>query len=211
MRDTMGTWAFETTMQGNPTSPEAFEWPAELFRNVYVDEMPRHVNHLVVACDPATGRRPRHKGSDYTAIVALGAPGDGNFYVDAIMQRTAFRQTIEGMAKLIGRLPRSVDAIGIETNGFQGELRTQAIQVLRAEYGIHAPILGLENRTSSKILRIRSLDPLLQKRQLRFVDNRDTRLLVQQLKEFGHPDAHDDGPDGLEMATRLLRTTVSRK
>jgi hypothetical protein len=113
MRETMGAWAFDTTMQGNPTSPDAFEWPSELFRNVFIESMPSVLNHLVVACDPATGRRPTHKGSDYTAIVALGAPGDGNFYVDAILRRTAFRQTIEGMAKLIGRLPRSVDAMSM--------------------------------------------------------------------------------------------------
>jgi hypothetical protein len=61
----------------------------------------------------------------------------------------------------------------------------------------------MTNTASKRQLRIPRLGPYLARRQLRFRDTPDCRLLVRQLEEFPLAD-HDDGPDALEMALRLL-------
>jgi hypothetical protein len=53
-----------------------------------------------------------------------------------------------------------------------------------------------------------SLTPWLARRELRFKANSPgARLLVEQLRDFPHAD-HDDGPDALEMAVRVLCEAV---
>jgi len=54
-----------------------------------------------------------------------------------------------------------------------------------------------------KIVRIRRLSQYVINRELRFkADSPGCRLLVDQLMDFPPAD-HDDGPDALEMCTRL--------
>ena len=66
----------------------------------------------------------------------------------------------------------------------------------------------------SKHERIQALDPYLAfaepgsnviRGRLRFRDCDDCRLLVEQLMMFPNKEYHDDGPDALEMAIRLLQ------
>ena len=55
-----------------------------------------------------------------------------------------------------------------------------------------------------------SENPYLAARRLRMKsDSPPTRLLVNQLREFPVAD-HDDGPDALEMAVRLLEHLLAR-
>jgi predicted phage terminase large subunit-like protein len=65
------------------------------------------------------------------------------------------------------------------------------------------PLLTVENY-ENKLVRIRTLTPWLAKGLLRFKgDSLGARLLVVQLRDFPLAD-HDDGPDALEMAVRLV-------
>jgi hypothetical protein len=68
------------------------------------------------------------------------------------------------------------------------------------------PLMNWEN----KIVRVRAtLTPYLARREIRFRDTPGTRLLVEQLRGF--PSCkHDDGPDALEMAIRLMREVFNR-
>ena len=64
------------------------------------------------------------------------------------------------------------------------------------------PLYSMHN-TVNKMVRIRSLTPLLAQHRLKFKRNSPgSRLLVEQLRDFPNGD-HDDGPDALEMALRL--------
>ncbi|MEN6494067.1 MAG: hypothetical protein ABFD16_07235, partial [Thermoguttaceae bacterium] len=68
---------------------------------------------------------------------------------------------------------------------------------------------GLDNQVNKRV-RIRRLGPYLAARRLRMKsDSPPTRLLVNQLREFPVSD-HDDGPDALEMAIRLLEHLLAR-
>jgi hypothetical protein len=62
--------------------------------------------------------------------------------------------------------------------------------------------------TLPKEVRIRRLDPFLQDRQFRFIDDWGTNLLLNQMKTWdGLPGVgkHDDGPDALDMACQMPR------
>src|SRR5262249_45452791 len=93
-------------------------------------------------------------------------------------------------------------ALGVETNQFQVLLKNEFQSALESAGFVSASIIPLTNQTN-KLMRIRTLGPLLASRRLRFVTRSPgTRMLVEQLREF--PLArHDDGPDAAEMAIRL--------
>ena len=68
---------------------------------------------------------------------------------------------------------------------------------------VDLPLYGINN-TVNKQVRIRRLGPLLSQLRLRFkARSPGTLLLVQQLRAFPVGD-HDDGPDSLEVALRVL-------
>jgi predicted phage terminase large subunit-like protein len=93
------------------------------------------------------------------------------------------------------------EAVAIETNQFQELLATQIAAAARAS-GQQMPIVPLVN-TVSKAVRIRRLGPYLAAKGIRFRNTPGTRLLMDQLRDF--PVAgHDDGPDSLEMALRVM-------
>src|SRR5687767_10330006 len=61
----------------------------------------------------------------------------------------------------------------------------------------------LDNRLNKQV-RIRRLTPWLARREIRFKANSPgARLLVEQLRDFPNAD-HDDGPDALEIALRVV-------
>ena len=68
--------------------------------------------------------------------------------------------------------------------------------------GMPLPIVEVIN-TVNKQVRIRRLGPYLARQEIRFRSTKGTRLLVDQLREFPEGQ-HDDGPDALEMALRVM-------
>ncbi|APF20383.1 phage uncharacterized protein [Caldithrix abyssi DSM 13497] len=98
--------------------------------------------------------------------------------------------------------------IGLETNGFQILLKKEFIRAAKEE-GFHLPIKTVVQK-ENKELRIERLSPLVENGLIRFVQGAgDNELLIEQLLDF--PDgAHDDGPDALEGAIRLLEQITGR-
>jgi predicted phage terminase large subunit-like protein len=93
------------------------------------------------------------------------------------------------------------DGLGIETNQFQHLLATQILEESKKQ-GNAIPIMQIYNNIS-KDVRIRRLGPYLANKLIKFKRNEGTRLLVAQLREFPLG-KHDDGPDSLEMALRVM-------
>ena len=94
------------------------------------------------------------------------------------------------------------EGFAIETNQFQ-ELLCAEFQRVGLHERVHLPMYGLNNMTNKQV-RIRRLGPYLAQRKLRFKSRSPaTALLIQQMKDFPVGD-HDDGPDALEMALRLM-------
>jgi len=94
-------------------------------------------------------------------------------------------------------------AVGIEANGFQDLFQPLINQYAVANRAAPLPVVPMLN-SESKHIRIQRLDPYLAQGAIRAREGVDSDLLIEQLMFFPSKDYHDDGPDALEMAIRLI-------
>ena len=160
----------------------------------------------MIAVDPSKGKEGQR--GDYSAIVFTGLSG-GLIWVDSSIERRPVEKLIGDGISMAVQYQQCLRAFGVEINQFQellvGEFERQA-----AERGVGDLFDGLIHtltNTVNKKLRISRLGPLFAQQKLRFKPTPSNRLLIDQCKAFSMRDAagvHDDGPDGLEMAVRIL-------
>lgn len=203
LRATIGDPAFESEKQGKPTSTLANEWPDDYFTDdIWFDQWPKFLQVRVMSLDPSKGATEH---SDYSAIIKLGKLNDICYVEADIVRRDATRIAEDYCDHYLQFKPQ---AAGVESNGFQelmkGELDREAAKRKVPEI----PLWMVYNHLSKKV-RIRSLTPFLKQKRFKFKANSPgTKLLIDQLREFPSGD-HDDGPDALEMATRLMLHLLS--
>ena len=200
-RATIGHAAFESEYQNNPIDPSKCEFNPEcLDGNIWFDDWPTHgVEHKVIACDPSKGRTD--KPGDYSSIVRIAKVGP-LYYVEADQERRDPTRICEDL--LSNAAMFQPELVGIEGDQFQ-DLLALDVQRLVQERGLMLPVVPVYTEGVAKPVRIRRLSPLISMRALRFKRHSPgTSLLVRQLQEFPHAD-HDDGPDSLEMADRLMK------
>lgn len=196
-----GHAAFEQEKQNNPIDPSKIEWPPHLFEDCWFDEWPANLQFRTMALDPSKGKQD--KQSDWQAIVLLGY-SDGKYYVEASMKRESITEMVARFAETLKWF--KPDVAGIEVNQFQ-ELVARDIKVYCEQNNIPIlPLKPISNFTINKNVRIRRISPLIEHRWFKFkAQSSGTRELLAQLQSFPTGD-HDDGPDALEMAQRLLNT-----
>ena len=204
MRAEEGRAAFEREKQNSPFDPEMCEWPEAYFAgDLWFDEWPREIRLRAIALDPSKGADARH--GDYSAFAVVGMDGTGRFFVEADLARRASPQIVSDGVKLVRRF--RPDVFGMEANQWEELLGEDFLDAFRHEsmYTIE-PVL-IQNRVN-KLVRIRRLGPYLAAGRMLFKRRSpSTRLLVSQLRDFPIGD-HDDGPDALEMALRLLADLI---
>jgi predicted phage terminase large subunit-like protein len=200
LRATIGAPAFESEKQNNPLDPSLCEWPEEYFTRpgFWFESWPEYLPIKTLALDPSKGRDAKH--GDYRAFVKLGRDHNQTLYCEADLRRCNSEVIVaESVEYVKGFKP---DGFAIEINQFQ-ELFVAPIQEAARLADVTMPIYGINN-TVNKEVRIRRLGPYLSQRLLRFkAKSPGTALLVQQLRDFPNGD-HDDGPDALEGALRLM-------
>ncbi len=175
------------------------EWPTEYFYGILAqdDEWPERFSFSATALDPSKGKNA--KTGDYSAIVNVGY-ANGFLWVDCDLDR---RATPKMMADLVAFNERVRPTVtGIEGVAFQELLAPDYIQA-QNEMGTYRDDPVLLDNTVNKQLRIGRLGLWLRLHMIKIKRNLGGLLLLEQLKGF--PNAkHDDGPDALEMAIRLL-------
>ncbi|MDO4574038.1 MAG: hypothetical protein Q4D98_02365 [Planctomycetia bacterium] len=201
MRAESGHRAFEREKQNSPINPELCEWSEKYFESehFWVEDFPKHFAMRILALDPSKGKDAGR--CDYSAYVLLGMDDDGDLFVDARMLRCPVDELVDHGVELFREF--CPDAFGVEGNQFQDLLADMFTERFAKN---HLPPLRpwLLFNSVAKEVRIRRLSPYLASRKLHFrAGSPDTRLLVEQLRQFPLGD-HDDGPDALEMAIRLL-------
>jgi predicted phage terminase large subunit-like protein len=208
LRATIGTAAFASEKQCDPTDPEACEWPAEYFQwpGLWFDRWPANLTVKTLALDPSKGKDARH--GDYSAFVRLWRDTRGVLFLEADLRRDRAAERIveDGVEHC-----RLFDPHGfvIESNVFQELLVVDFRRVSERE-GLVLPLYTKDN-TTPKEVRIRRLGPYLSQRLMRFkARSPGTQLLVQQLRDFPNGD-HDDGPDSAELALSLAIELFNRK
>jgi phage terminase large subunit-like protein len=194
--DLVGVWARQE-LEAEWCDPEGVEWPAELWGDwvmIPQSTLPlERMTRRVIAVDPSLGARP--DVGDYSAIVALGWC-DGLLWAEADLARRPPHAIIADTLIMADRW--KPHAIGIEAVAFQSVLIGELTRQRRVPW----PIYGIK-ADGAKELRIRRLGPSIVRRELRIADTPGGRLMYRQLRDWPMGD-HDDGPDALEMALRLM-------
>jgi predicted phage terminase large subunit-like protein len=200
LRATIGAAAFESEKQNNPIDPSLCEWPEEYFTRpgFWFEQWPQHLEIKTLALDPSKGKDAKH--GDYRAFVKLGRDRNQVLYCEADLRRCTSEVIVAEAVEYVKEF--KPDGFAIEINQYQ-ELFVAPIQEAAREAKVPMPSYGINNQVN-KDVRIRRLGPYLSQRLLRFkAISAGTALLVQQLRDFPLGD-HDDGPDALEMALRLM-------
>lgn len=206
MRAEIGHQHFEGEKQSNPINPETCEWPSEYFSgdDIWFDTWPTDLAVKTMALDPSKGKDA--KRSDYSAIIKLGVSSRGVWYVDADIKRRSTDLVVADTVTNTNHFRPT--HLGIEINQFQSLLAEEILDEMSIRQ-VDAEIVELDNR-ANKRLRIRRLSPLLARRRFRFkTKSPGVSLLLQQLRDFPNGD-FDDGPDALEMATRIAAEEIEQ-
>jgi len=192
----------EQELEGRFVSLDGAEWPDEYWGDwVWCDtaDWPPldAMQARALAVDPSLGKSDRQ--GDYSAIVFLGV-ARGLLWVAAdLARRPPGRIAADTLSACERWRPHFV---GIEANQFQQLLVHQFERLSAGRAGLAWPTFAIDNRVS-KLLRIRRLGQYIVRRELRVAPDAGGRLLVSQLQDFPHGE-HDDGPDALEMAVRMI-------
>jgi predicted phage terminase large subunit-like protein len=185
---------------------EGAEWPGELFADCMADYWPQSFEAGAIAIDPSKGR----ENGDYAAIVFVGLNA-GRYYVDSQLGRWPAGVIAERAVEMFREfLP---DAIGLESNANQDLVFEPLLADASRKAGL-APVtsrLWTLNNNVAKINRIYRLGPAIQRKQFIFRESAGNRVLLSQLQSFPLSDSHDDGPDALEMAVRLLTEFLAKE
>ena len=202
---------FAALYQQQPTEAGGVEWPPEYFGPwlwAPSNEWPKREDFaaLVMAIDPSRGREDA--ASDYAAIVLAGLHQQNELvYVDADLAVRPPTATLDRALDLWDQL--RPDFVAIEVNQFQLLFAQEFERRAKAGFSVRLPLVYISNYLP-KLLRIRRLGPWLAAKEIRFAETPGARLVVEQLRQFP-AGTHDDGPDALEMALRVLTEHAPRR
>lgn len=199
LKATVGSAAFGSEKQNDPINPDLCEWPPDYFDHpgLWFDEWPELILKAE-ALDPSKSKDSKH--GDYAAFVRLGMDRKGQLYCEADLRRCTAEMVVQlGVEEARQFRP---EGLAVEVNQLQ-ELFANEVVAEAKRQGVDLNLWEVHNLVHKEV-RIRRLGPLLEQKRIRFKSRSPgTALLVQQLQLFPFGD-HDDGPDALEMAYRLL-------
>lgn len=194
--------------QQKPGRHEGAMFPDEYFGpHLWVDELPKNsAGHFLgevsaIAVDSSLGKDT----GDPSAIVFAGFTR-GQIYVWADIQRRPPTEIAENVVDASYRLHPTF--VGIETNGFQALMLGEVQRICSEKQGANLGVTEIIN-TEDKRIRILRLAPHLAKKAVKFVRCEGCEELVKQIRAFPDRTAHDDGPDALEMAIRLMERATA--
>ncbi|HUT09852.1 MAG TPA: phage terminase large subunit [Thermoguttaceae bacterium] len=183
-----------------PSQYGEIAWPDEYFPDsiwATEAEWPARFLASAVAIDPSKG--PDSKKGDFSAMVFVGV-ANHKLWIDARLKKIPSPQIVsDGIDWHCEKKP---DLFAIETNQFQALFATEFRRQADARGIFSLRISPLEN-TINKELRIDRLSPYLARGMVKIRRNKGGLELFRELREFPQCD-HDDGPDALEMACRVL-------
>lgn len=200
LREELGPRAYAQEHEAQFVETEGAIFPADHFLDSIWcdDDWPDTFEASAMFLDPSLGKKDRD--GDYQAIAFVGL-ARGVWWVDCLMLRVPPLELCETFCRVYEALRPTF--VGVESNGFQAVLQPLFDLVCRTTNRPPLP-LTLINHSTAKALRIRRLDAPLASHKIRFRRTRGTMMLVEQLQMFPIAGYHDDGPDALESAMRMI-------
>lgn len=189
-----GPAAFSSEKQNEPLSDDERRFQPDWIQYYDDSDIIGKDLYTVGWVDPSMGKA----GGDYSAIITLGMDSNDQVYVLSADIQKRHPDVIADDA-ISHYLKYHHKELGIESNQFQ-EFFKDTVRAKAAEKGLQIPIKGVAQH-SDKTLRIQSLQPDVKNGRVKF--RRDQQMLIEQLVNFPSAD-HDDGPDALEGAMKLL-------
>jgi predicted phage terminase large subunit-like protein len=168
---------------------------------------------LVAAIDPAIGLKQKN---DETAVAVVGG-ANGNYYVLRLVIK---RLKVQAQVELVLSTCREWGRIlkfGFETIAYQTALK-QLVEDASAQQNLQVPAVAVEDISSDKLRRLSTLAPLVEQGRLFFPSasssywTPDVQKCLDEFEALGcSTSAHDDGPDAVERAIKLLRGGRGKK
>lgn len=205
MRITEGIAAFNSEMQNDPIDPENADFNEEWF-DYYDDSPPDFTDSrfiIIGANDPSLGKT---KKSDTSSIIDLALDlHTGYMYVaGASVEKRKPDVIIDDVIETHRRYRRDIGKgyyrFGVETVQFQYFFK-DVMAAKALESGEYIPIEEIQSHVN-KVVRIRSLQPFVKNKWLKF--SRNHKELIRQMTEFPMG-RNDDAPDGLQMAVAVAQ------
>lgn len=187
------------------TEPEGALFPGSYFDGLWAETWPDAFEVSAMYLDPAMGKRA--KRGDFQALAFVGLSG-GLLWCEMQLIRVPPTELIAAVHAMYRRLQPTY--LGAESNGFQELLQPLAHSWCRERNLPPMPIASVINSTAKEV-RIASLDPWLENGHLRVNRDAGGELLIEQLQMYPDKDYHDDGPDALEGAIRLLNMSAGQE
>jgi predicted phage terminase large subunit-like protein len=190
-------------MQNPIGDPGLIEWPDSFFRNIMYDDLPPSLNAVchVVSVDPSKGSDS--KAGDPAAVLSVLKDERGHLWVDDGVIRGMTTDQIEDTA--LSMMVAGVHGCIVESNHFQEMI---ANNMLKKRPG--APVYKHVS-TDNKEVRIRiGLTPLLAQGMVHIRNRPFGQILKAHMRSFP-TGAHDDGPDALDLAKRLIDKLLTKK
>lgn len=199
-RIAQGPNAFLSEKQNEPVNEDERRFEVEWIQYYEEDDIKDRDLYDIGYIDPSLGKA----GGDDSAIVIIGYESKtGYIFVREadIQKRHPDNITLDALA---WHKVYHLQQLGIEDVAFQELLKddfSKAVEVATANNEmLPLSVRGIHNHTD-KILRIQSLQPDIKSGRIKFKKNQ--QKLIQQLLDFPSAD-HDDGPDALQGAVKML-------
>ena len=191
---------FAALYQLNPAEAGGTEWAPEYFgKDIWCTEedWPAHFEVSGIGVDPSKGAKD--KQGDYCGIVFVGRY-NGVLYVDANGERRNAKDIVRAVRQFADA--HKPDAVGFETDQFQ-QLIADQMQADAPDMLKRWTVSANAYRRRAEAGSDRGFSPSFPHRRFKFRVTPGCRLLVDQLMDFPPAD-HDNGPDALEQAFRVL-------
>lgn len=199
LRRELGPRAFDQEHGAKFTDVEGALFPSEYFEDhVWATDWPDQFEFSTQFVDPSIGSESNP--GDYSAIIFTGL-ARGQYWVKADIKRRTPMQIIEDSVSMYQQFRPMV--VGVESNGFQTVLQP-LFGMYCQQQGIPPIPLAMVNHHEKKKVRIQRIDPYFDSRLIRIFRDEHGETLVEQCQMYPDSAYHDDGPDALEGAIRLL-------
>lgn len=203
MRISEGESSFNSEIQNDPIDPDNCDFNEEWFD--FYDETeidfsdPRFI--IVGANDPSLGKNQKSDTS-FVGSLAKDLKTGYMYIVEASIEKRVPDVIIEDVMELSRRTKllyrKPLFKFGVETVQFQHFFKDVMAQKSLA-CGEYVPIEEVKS-IQNKDIRIKSLQPFVKNKYLKF--NAKHKTLLKQMREYPMG-KNDDGPDGLEMMVRI--------